>query len=219
MDAYQGYGALADPYGIIVNYETVMHGGITVNTEGKRFSNEVKDISGQALNVLAQPGGIGWIIFDDKRRALVEELPEFRELLSLGGVKTAVDVDELAETIKVPVDELKVTFSKVAAMQRGAVSCPWGRDFTKVAALSKGPFYAIKTTGALFHTQGGLKIDEDARVLRKNGTTLPNLFASGGTACSISGNGVDGYLPAAGLCMAVTLGMLAGNKAAQIAQA
>jgi fumarate reductase flavoprotein subunit len=219
MDAYQGYGALADPYGIIVNYETVMHGGITVNTEGKRFSNEVKDISGQALNVLAQPGGIGWIIFDDKRRALVEELPEFRELLSLGGVKTAADVDELAETIKVPVDELKVTFSKVAAMQRGAVSCPWGRDFTKVSALSKGPFYAIKTTGALFHTQGGLKIDEDARVLRKNGTTLPNLFASGGTACSISGNGVDGYLPAAGLCMAVTLGMLAGNKAAQIAQA
>jgi fumarate reductase flavoprotein subunit len=217
MDAYQGYGALADPYGVIVNYETVMHGGITVNTEGKRFSNEVADISGQALNVLRQPGGIGWIIFDDKRRALVEELPEFKELLSLGGVKTAADADALAETIKVPADALHATLNQVAAMRRGAISCPFGRNFTRTAPFDGGPFYAIKTTGALFHTQGGLMVDEDARVLRKDGTALPNLLAGGGTACSISGNGVDGYLPAAGLGTAITLGNLAGAKAAEIA--
>lgn len=217
MDAYQGYGALADPYGIIVNYETVMHGGITVNTEGKRFSNEVADISGQALNVLRQPDGIAWIIFDDTRRALVENLPEFMELLSLGGVRKADDADQLAETIKVPAAALKETLNMVAAMRRGAISCPFGRNFTRTAQFDGGPFYAIKTTGALFHTQGGLKIDENAQVLKKDGSALPNLFAGGGTACSISGNGVDGYLPAAGLGTAITLGRLAGTKAAQLA--
>ena len=36
---------------------------------------------------------------------------------------------------------------------------------------------AIKVTGALFHTQGGLVVDESARVL-----PLPNVFAGGGAA-------------------------------------
>jgi len=47
---------------------------------------------------------------------------------------------------------------------------------------------------------------------------MPNLFAGGGTARSISGPGVWGYLPAAGLCMAVTLGRLAGEAAAKLTQ-
>jgi len=47
---------------------------------------------------------------------------------------------------------------------------------------------------------------------------MPNLFAGGGTARSISGPGVWGYLPAAGLCMAVTLGRLAGEAAARLTQ-
>ena len=55
-----------------------------------------------------------------------------------------------------------------------------------------------------------------ARVVRPDGSKLPNLFAGGGTACSISGNGVDGYLPAAGLGTAITLGRLAGVSAAAL---
>jgi fumarate reductase flavoprotein subunit len=218
MDAYQGYGALAEPYGIIVNYETVMHGGITVNVEGKRFSNENADISGQALNVLRQPQGIGWIIFDDQRRALVEDLPEFRELASLGAVRTAEVPAALAEMIKVSADALQQTLIEVERMAAGKAQCPFGRDFTTKPALA-GRLHAIRTTGALFHTQGGLMIDEGARVLRPDSTQLPNLFAGGGTACSISGNGVDGYLPAAGLGTAITLGRLAGASAAGLVAA
>lgn len=218
MDAFQGYGALADPYGIIVNYETVMRGGITVNTQGKRFSNEVADISAQALNILEQPDGLGWIVFDDARRQSVADLPEFMDLVALGAVRSADTAQELAALLKIPADELQRTLDDVEAMAAGNRACPYGRDFTRNAAL-KGRLHAIKTTGALFHTQGGLQVDETARVLREDGTRLPNLFASGGTARSISGNGCDGYLPAAGLCMAITLGMLAGDAAGQLAKA
>lgn len=216
MDSFQGYGALAEPYGIIVNYETVMHGGITVNVEGKRFSNEVADISGQALNVLRQPQGLGWIVFDDARRALVEELPEFRDLVSLGAVRTAQTPSELAALMGIPAEAFRQTLADVEAMAAGAAQCPFGRDFTVKAPLS-GRLHAIRTTGALFHTQGGLMVDEGAQVLRPDGTPLPNLFAGGGAACSISGNGVDGYLPAAGLGTAITLGRLAGASAARLA--
>jgi fumarate reductase flavoprotein subunit len=77
-------------------------------------------------------------------------------------------------------------------------------------------FRAIKVTGALFHTQGGLVVDATARVVRRDGQVLPNLFAGGGAARSIGGPGGSGYLPGAGLCMAVTLGRLAGRGAAAV---
>lgn len=216
MDAFQGYGALAEPQGIIVNYETVMHGGIIVNTEGRRFSHEAADISAQALNVLPQPEGIGWVVFDDERRALVEALPEFRSLLALGAVRSADAPAALAEVMRVPAEAFGQTIAEVRRMAEGAMDCPFGRDFTAKPPL-RGRLHAIRTTGALFHTQGGLMIDEAAQVLRPDGSVLPNLFAGGGAACSISGHGADGYLPAAGLGTAITLGMLAGRSAARLA--
>ena len=212
MDAFQGYGALADPYGVILNYDAVMSGGIAVNIHGERFSNEVKDISAQSLNVLAQPDGIGWFIFDEERRDVVADMPEYIELDKMGGFRRADTPEELAAIIGVPEAALVKTLDENRRMANGEMECPFGRDFTKVGALS-GPLFAVKTTGALFHTQGGLKVDGHARVVRETGEALPNLFACGGTAQGISGTGCDGYLPAAGLCMAVTLGMVAGRTA------
>ena len=58
---------------------------------------------------------------------------------------------------------------------------PFGRDFITRPPLA-APLYAIKITGALFHTQGGLEVDGNARVLRTDGSQFPNLFAGGGAA-------------------------------------
>ena len=70
--------------------------------------------------------------------------------------------------------------------------------------------------GALTHTQGGLEIDKDARVLRKDGTPLPNLFAGGGAARGLSGPADWGYLSGSGLLMATNMGRLAGEAAAAL---
>ena len=70
--------------------------------------------------------------------------------------------------------------------------------------------------GALYHTQGGLQIDGEARVLRGDGSAFPNLFAVGGAARGVSGPSSWGYLPAMGLCAAVTLGRVAGQAAARL---
>jgi fumarate reductase flavoprotein subunit len=75
----------------------------------------------------------------------------------------------------------------------------------------------LRVKGALFHTQGGLQIDARARVLRPDGLPLPNLFAGGGAARGVSGPSFWGYLPAMGLCAAVTFGRLAGQEAATLA--
>jgi fumarate reductase flavoprotein subunit len=77
------------------------------------------------------------------------------------------------------------------------------------------PYHAVKVTGALFHTQGGLAVDSHGRVKRKDGTRFPNLFAAGGAAAGISGSAADGYLSGNGLLTATALGYLAGKAAAE----
>ena len=88
-----------------------------------------------------------------------------------------------------------------------------------VRAPPSPPFRALKVRGAIYHTQGGLQIDPAARVLRPDGSRLPNLYAGGGSARGVSGPSYWGYLPAMGLCAAVTLGMIAGVSAAEAASA
>jgi fumarate reductase flavoprotein subunit len=80
------------------------------------------------------------------------------------------------------------------------------------------PYCAARVTGALFHTQGGLAIDRAGRVLRRDGTPLPNLFAGGGATRGVSGSAIWGYLSGIGLLTAVTLGRIAGTNAASISR-
>jgi fumarate reductase flavoprotein subunit len=76
------------------------------------------------------------------------------------------------------------------------------------------PFHAVKVTGALFHTQGGLAIDTTGRVRRQDGALFPNLFAAGGAAAGLSGETAAGYLSGNGLLTACVLGRLAARAAA-----
>ena len=77
------------------------------------------------------------------------------------------------------------------------------------------PYCAVRVTGALFHTQGGLVTDGSGRVMATDGTPFPNLFAAGGAACGVSGARAAGYLSGNGLLTAVTLGRVAGAAAAR----
>ena len=66
-------------------------------------------------------------------------------------------------------------------------------------------------------SEGGLAIDAEGRVLRPDGSTLPNMLAAGGAARGLSGDGGGGYLEGNGLLAAVVGGRFAGRTAAQIA--
>jgi fumarate reductase flavoprotein subunit len=103
---------------------------------------------------------------------------------------------------------------------RGEAKDAFGRSNFGLGAL-KGPFYGCRVVPGLFHTQGGLRVDGNARVLRPDGTPIPGLFAGGGAAAGISGKaGALGYASGNGLLTAIALGRLAGLTAAsEIAQA
>jgi fumarate reductase flavoprotein subunit len=218
MASYQGYGALAYPQLQLFNYTYVIDGGIMVNSDGKRFSDEMADVSGQGVNVLRQPGGIAFIIFDDALHHKYKDLIETKNAMELNAVKFGKDAYALAAQLGIPGEAFAQTLADVRAVKDGTRIDDFGRTFAETVQLDP-PYAGVKVTGALYHTQGGLVVDGNAQVKRTDGTLLPNLFAGGGAARSISGPTASGYIPAAGLCMAMTLGRLAGRAAAELVKA
>ncbi len=212
LSGCQGHGSLAHPHNILITWALMMEGGIQVNLRGERFSNEHVGYSEQAVPVLEQPEGVAWCIFDERIFAIATKFPDFMQAFDVGAVKSGRTVADLAIATGLPTNALSETLTKTAALAEKSDSDHFGRDFSTKPTLA-GPFYAVKVTGALFHTQGGLMIDHSARVVRLDGTPLPNLLAGGGAACGVSGPELSGYLSGNGLLSAISFGMLAGETA------
>lgn len=218
MGAYQGYGMLTDPQGITLPPGFILEGGLLVNAEGDRFANETSDISAIVHPVLAQPGGRAWAIFDERIEQACAHIHESVQLRDLNAARAADSVAALATAIGADPGRLEATLSEAWAAYRARLPDAQGRAWTETPPPA-GALRALRLRGALYHTQGGLRIDGDGAVLREDGSKLPNLFACGGAARSVSGPSCWGYLPAMGICTAFTLGRLAGMAAARTAMA
>ena len=215
MGSYQGHGAVAVPYGNPLNWGVLMNGGYQVNALGQRFSNEVRGYSEQAVEVIAQPGRVAWDIFDQIREWPILGFADYEAIRSLGGVRKAASLRELAALLGIPAEALARTDAEVNLLRQGKGEDRWARDFRNTPAL-QAPFCAVKVTGALFHTQGGLVVDTTARVLRADASPLPNLFAGGGAARGLSGPSDWGYFSGGGLLTATALGRIAGTSAGRL---
>jgi fumarate reductase flavoprotein subunit len=215
VGAYQGHGSVATPHNILVTWALMMEGGIQVNAAGRRFSNEHQGYSEQSVAVLAQSGRVAFDIYDHRCHALAMQFEDYRNAVAAGAVKSAVTPAQLAAMLGIPPDALTATLADVEAFATGEAEDRFGRDFTGSAPLA-APYFGVKVTGALFHTQGGLVVDAQGRVCRTDGRPLPNLFAAGGAAAGVSGPAVSGYLSGNGLLSAVVLGRISGESAARL---
>ncbi len=204
LGAYQGHGNVAHPHGILITWAVITEGGFQVNRDGRRFWDETQGYSEAARAVLSQPGQQAFAIFDARIAAIARQFEDFKRAEATGAVQTSDTITGLAERLGLPADQLHET---VEGIPLGGTD-PFGRAFTDTP-LSP-PFCGVKVTGALFHTQGGLKVNTAAQVLRTDGTAFGTLYAGGGAACGVSGSGDSGYLSGNGLLSAVVLGRQAG---------
>jgi fumarate reductase flavoprotein subunit len=204
LGGYQGHGSWVTPQGALMTWAVMMEGGVQINAEGRRFHDETLGYSEAAVFVLQQPGRIAWNVFDDPLLELGRTFPDFVEAEKAGALRTAATVDELARVIGCDGATLRETLARVDLGRPDA----FGRRFRRALAP---PYHAVKVTGALFHTQGGLDVDAHCRVLRQDGTALPNLLAAGGAARGVSGNEVSGYISGNGLLSAVGGGWVAAG--------
>jgi fumarate reductase flavoprotein subunit len=213
MGAFQPYPAYIGPGKRAVPPEIALAGGIMVDASGRRFVNETHYPGGLGTKMLDLLGKQAYEILDERIYQLNRNAPGLRNLsryFDEGLLLRADTPEDLARRLAIDAVGLKQTIQDYNDSAASGGKDAFGRT---LAAPLSAPFYGIKVTVALYHTQGGLKVTPDGQVLRPNGTIIANLYAGGGVAVGVSGKGLEGYLPGNGLLASLGLGMRAAEHA------
>ncbi|MDR1043322.1 MAG: FAD-dependent oxidoreductase [Clostridiales Family XIII bacterium] len=194
-------------------------GGIIVNWNGKRFTDEsCRDgFYGQvAAEFLDQPRKTAWIIYDDEIRKAVpphdtKGLKEFKadtleELCSITGITS---VDNLRNDIEKYNEDV----------ESEGYDTVWGRKHfcwnvgTLVPIKMTGPFYAINGGCTTSSFKGGMKVDSRGRMLNQFDEPIPGLYAAGEIIGGLFSRGM--YLGGTNWQGFMTLGRVTGMWASQ----
>ena len=214
MDAFQPYPAHLGPAKRAVSPDLILAGGIMVGPDGRRFVDETRYPGGLSAGILDLPDKHAYEIFDQRIFALHRDLLEQRSgldaLIREGRFVEGATAAKLAAKLGIDPARLEYTLHAYNAAVGGRDS--FGRA---VATALVPPLYGVRVTVALYHTQGGIRVNTDAQALRPDGSVIPNLYAGGGVAAGVSGDGMDGYLPGNGQLASLGLGFIAADHAVQ----
>lgn len=183
------------------------NGAILINTEGKRFVNELETRDVVSAAILKQPEAYCWLVFDQNVR---DSLAAIESYIKAGIVFEDDTLEGLAGKIGVDATALSETMATYASYVTAGTDKEFGRADME-QPLQTAKFYAAKCVPAIHHTMGGVKIDTTAQVLKEDGTPIAGFFAAG----EVTG-GVHGANRLGGNAVTdiVVFGRIAGNSAA-----
>jgi fumarate reductase flavoprotein subunit len=209
LDSYQGHGHVTvDGKGRLGLGLTTL-GAILVDRNGRRFVREDIGPSELAAHVLAAPGGTAVEVYDQSIHEAASTMGAYRDAVARGVALTAPTARELAQSFDLPAGEFQATVEAANRAARGEIADPLNRK--AFAKPLSPPFWGVRITGALAHTQGGLLVNSKAEVVRADGSPITGLLAAGGTVTGISGHGAAGYSSGNGLVQAFALGIIAAE--------
>lgn len=208
MKAYQGHGVYSEKLGSSVDLNILYRGGILVNKEGHRFTNEHKGYSELSPEVLAQPSGHVYMVFNQDN---ADKTPRFKDFDDAGIIVRGDSIDDLASKINVDKGNFKAS---VDDFNNGIEKGQDSLNRSLFPSQFDGPYYAIEITADIRHTQGGLVTDVVGHVLKSDGTLIKGLYAAGGVMEGFSDTAGPGYMSGNGLLQAFVFGRLAGKQAA-----
>lgn len=184
-------------------------GGIFVNQDGKRFVNESAPYDRLGRDVIRQleDGTVTlpyWMVYDNKEgevppvKATNVSMVEAEKYQAAGLWHTADTLEELAEKIGIPAENLAATVARFNEFVAKGVDKDFGRGDEAydrafsggeppLVTIDQGPFHAAAFGISDLGTKGGLRTDTAARVLDKSGDPIPGLYAAGNTMAAPSG--------------------------------
>ncbi|CAM4385395.1 flavocytochrome c [Paenibacillus typhae] len=193
-------------HGVLITEGVRGDGAILVNTEGKRFTNELLTRDVVSQNILAQPGKVAYLIFNDELRANLKATEEY---FGMDLVKEGSTPAELAQQIGIDAAALADTLERY----NGFVASGTDTDFERadlVLSFEKGKYYAIQVTPGIHHTMGGVVINTQAQVLDTNDQIIKGLYAAGEVTGGVhGGNRLGGNA----LADIITFGRIAADEA------
>lgn len=191
---------------------------VFVNKDGKRFIQEDGRRDQICSAVLRQPGQIFYIIeasygslYSDINDPAWRSADGFtRQFLEANGFIFVADtLEELAQKINVPADNLKNTIEAYNACYDAGKDTEFGRTNFD-AKLEHGSWVATPRQASIHHTMRGLRIDPETHVLTPNGMKIAGLYAAGEVGGVHGGNRLGGNA----VTDVVVFGKLAGENAA-----
>jgi tricarballylate dehydrogenase len=199
--------------------------GIVVNGDAERFYDEGEDFWPKRYAiwgrlVAQQPGQIAYSIVDAKARGLFMpsvfppiEASSIRELATLLGLSP----DSLERTVTAFNRAVRPGRFDHAVLDDCRTHGLTPEKSHWARALDTPPFWAYPLRPGVTFTYLGLKVDERARVLMRNGEPLENIVAAGEImAGNILG---QGYVAGVGMTIGTVFGRIAGAEAARHAVA
>jgi tricarballylate dehydrogenase len=198
--------------------------GVMINRKGKRFVDEGEDgamftYAKYGRAVLAEPGAKAYQIFDAQVKDLLEPRYSTSQPLmadTLEELIAQMDIDDKVQALRT-VNEYNAAAKSSAegfdpTQKDGISSTGLAPEKTNWAIkIEKAPFYAYTATGGITFTFGGIKIDENARVIGTDWRPVPGLYACGEM---VGGLFYDNYPAGTGLVSGATFGRIAGRSAA-----
>lgn len=183
-------------------------GAILVNAQGKRFVNELNTRKIVSNAITALPEHSAYLIFDQGIRQRVKAIDFYA---SVGLVKSAATLTELAQQLKMPADQLTTTVQE----WNQAVQSKHDKQFKRTTGMDRpikqANFFAIHIAPAIHYTMGGIHITPKTQVLDGNGNVIAGLFAAGEVAGGLHGNNRVG---GNSIAETVVFGRQAGQQAA-----
>lgn len=216
--------------------ELAKPGCIGVDQAGERFGNEAGSYVASGMAIYARqkttPAVPGWAIMDHRNRsryAWAGRLPfqTPNEWFESGYMKRANTIEDLARLCGIDPARLSATVSRFNGfVDRGHdddygrgdrnydsyYADPFHRPSPTLGRIDKGPFYAVKFFPGDVGTAGGLVCDEQARVLREDGTAIEGLYAAGNIAAPTFGATYPGA--GASIAPSAVFGFIAAGAAA-----
>lgn len=214
---------------------TFMQPNLMVNKLGRRFINEEEmqntTFTGNAIAI--QPGRVGYSIIDSsilkgyKKRGLdvtnfvhhPENIDDFEQAVedSIANnnpdIVKADSIEELAEKLGIDPEKLVDTVDEYNDMC-DSYDEQFFKDRKFMKPIRKAPFYAGKFRPSGYGTLGGIKINDDAQVLKDDWSPVPGLFACGTDTCTIYGDSYMFLLPGNTMGYCINTGRFAGEGAA-----
>ena len=207
LDACLVTPLLAMPGALAVTAPLVELGAILVNQAGRRFADETAERLVLATAVRGQPGHVAYLLFDERIAAAARTAdPFFARIVLPRTGRRAMTLEALSKQFEIDAEALTLTVDTF----NGNVELggdPFGRE--RFGGPLEPPFHAIRVTGARWRTFGGLAVDRTAHVLDAAGRPIPGLYAAGGAAEGLGGDGTEGWLPGTDALAALALGRLA----------
>lgn len=182
---------------------------VYVNGEGERFTNEQIHYAVATNELIEQD--TTWLIFDSGE-VNVDLIAILESAMPTEEVVKANSFEVLSEAMGVPAEKLIKTMSTYNEGTKTGNDV-MGKEKEFLIPVEEAPYYALKVYPKTMGTFGGVKIDENCRVLREDGSIINNLYAGGETANKMIYNRV--YMSGSSVQYALTSGRLAGEHAAQ----